>query len=93
MVALVVGADFELAELRRTIAGALPAYARPVFLRIVPTLETTGTFKLRTQELARQGFDPAKVSDALYLDDAARGEYLRLDAPLYERIVSGEQRV
>jgi fatty-acyl-CoA synthase len=93
MAAVVVGADFELAHLRRTVAGALPAYARPVFVRIVPALEITGTFKLRTQELARQGFDPGQVRDALYLDDAALGEYLRLDAPLYQRIVSGERRL
>jgi len=93
MAALVVTPDFELAALRRTVASALPAYARPVFVRIVSALEITGTFKLRTQELARQGFDPAQVSDALYLDDAARGEYQRLDAPLYERIVSGDQRL
>jgi fatty-acyl-CoA synthase len=93
MAALVVTPDFELAVLRRTVASALPAYARPVFVRIVSTLEITGTFKLRTQELARQGFDPAQVGDALYLDDAACGEYRRLDAPLYERIVSGDQRL
>jgi hypothetical protein len=64
-----------------------------VFVRIARTLEVTGTFKLRTQDLVRQGFDPAQVHDGLYLDDAARGEYLRLDAPLYERIVSGDQRL
>lgn len=93
MAAVVVEADFELVELRRTVAGALPAYARPLFLRIVSTLEITGTFKLRTQELARQGYDPRQVSDALYLDDAVRGQYVRLDAPLYGRIVSGEHRL
>jgi len=93
MAAVVVNKDFKLAELRSTIASALPAYARPVFLRIVPALETTGTFKLRTHELARQGYDPGQVGDALYLDDAARGEYVRLDAPLYRRIVAGDQRL
>ena len=92
MAALVVGADFELAALRR-VASALPAYARPVFVRIVPALEITGTFKLRTQELIRQGYDPGRVADALYRDDAACGEYVRLDPPLYARIVSGEKRV
>ena len=93
MAALVVGEGFELEELRRTVTNALPAYARPVFVRIVSQLEITGTFKLRTQELARQGYDPAQVSDALYLDDAARGEYVRLDAALYQKIVSGKLRL
>jgi fatty-acyl-CoA synthase len=93
MAALVVGAGFDLAELRRTVAAALPAYARPVFVRLVAALDITGTFKLRTQELARQGYDLGQVSDALYLDDAAGGAYLRLDAALYQGIVSGKLRL
>lgn len=93
MAALVVGEGFDLGELRRTAAAALPTYARPVFLRIVATLEITGTFKLRTQELARQGYDPGTVSDALFLDDAARAEYVPLDAALYQRISSGALRL
>lgn len=93
MAALVVAPGFELADLHRTVTGALPAYARPAFVRIATALETTGTFKLRTQELARQGFDPAMVSDALYFDDAARGGYVRLDAALHRRLVSGALRL
>ncbi|HYM43804.1 MAG TPA: long-chain-acyl-CoA synthetase [Steroidobacteraceae bacterium] len=93
MAALVAAADFEIAELQRTVAAALPAYARPVFVRIVSQLEITGTFKLRTQELARQGYDPSRVSDALYLADAANGQYRRLDPPLYQRIASGSARL
>ncbi|MGP8033433.1 MAG: long-chain-acyl-CoA synthetase [Steroidobacteraceae bacterium] len=93
MAALVVGADFTLAELRRAVTGALPSYARPVFVRIVAALEITGTFKLRTQDLTREGYDLSQVSDALYVDDAARGEYLRLDAALHEKIISGQQRL
>jgi len=93
MAALVVGEGFALAELRRTVSGALPSYARPVFVRIVSTLEITSTFKLRLHELVREGYDPKRVSDAVYVDDAARGEYVRLDAPLHEKIMSGYQRL
>jgi hypothetical protein len=45
-------------------------------------------FRLRTRELAREGFDLSKVSDVLYLYDAGSAEHVRLDAPLYESIVS-----
>jgi fatty-acyl-CoA synthase len=93
MAALVVAPEFELAELHRTAADALPAYARPVFVRLAARLDTTATFKLRTQELAREGYDPAALSDALYFDDAARGEYVPLDAALYRRIASGGLRL
>jgi fatty-acyl-CoA synthase len=75
------------------VADALPAYARPLFVRIAARLDTTGTFKLRTAELAHQGFDPAAVGDALYFDDAARGEYVPLDAALHRRIASGRLRL
>jgi fatty-acyl-CoA synthase len=92
MAALVTGAGFELGELQRTVA-ALPSYARPLLVRIVSQLEITGTFKLRTQELVRQGYDPSQVSDALYLADAANGQYVRLDSPLYQRIASGSLRL
>jgi fatty-acyl-CoA synthase len=92
MAALVVGEGFELAELRRAVS-TLPPYARPVFVRLAAALEVTATFKLRTQELTRQGYDPSAISDALYADDTASGEYLRLDAGLHERIMSGQQRL
>jgi fatty-acyl-CoA synthase len=93
MAALVVSADFNLQELRRRLVARLPGYARPVLVRIVPALELTGTFKLKKQELARQGYDPASVSDQLYLDDGSRQEYVRLDAPLYQRLQAGSLRL
>jgi fatty-acyl-CoA synthase len=93
MAALVVDADFSLSEFRRALALALPAYARPVLVRIVPTIELTGTFKLRKQELALEGCDPRRVRDALYLDDPARREYVLLDAALHERLQGGKLRL
>ncbi|HET7755761.1 MAG TPA: long-chain-acyl-CoA synthetase [Steroidobacteraceae bacterium] len=93
MAALSVSGAFDLAELRRRLTAALPSYARPVFVRIVAALEVTGTFKLRTQELAREGYDPGRVQDALYLDDPGRGQYLPLDAPLHRRLLAGQLRL
>ncbi len=91
MAALVAGPEFEPGAFRRELAGKLPEYARPVFLRIVPTLEVTGTFKLRKQELAQQGYDPKATDDPLYCDTA--GSYQRLDPVLHERIVRGLERL
>jgi fatty-acyl-CoA synthase len=92
MAALVVTKGFDLQQLRQA-AARLPAYARPVFLRIVPAIELTGTFKLRKQELALEGYDPARVNDELYVEDAARQQYVRLDAALYERLRAGTLRL
>ena len=49
----------------RASAQRLPAYARPVFIRICATLDATETFKQKKQELAREGFDPHRVTDPL----------------------------
>src|SRR2546430_847785 len=70
MAAIVVEARFEPAALRPHLQ-ALPAYARPLFIRIVPSIELTGTFRLKKNELAPQGYDPAPVSDPLYLLEPA----------------------
>ena len=93
MAAVVVGPGFDLTVFHRELAGKLPEYARPLFLRLVPTLEVTGTFKLRKQELAEQGYDPRRTGDRLYLDLGRKGYYERLDASLHDRITRGLERL
>jgi len=93
MAALVTERDFDLAKLRRALLERLPAYARPIFIRIVTAIELTGTFKLRKQELAQEGYDPARVRDALYLDDPVRDAYVALDAKLHARLLAGMLRI
>jgi fatty-acyl-CoA synthase len=93
MAALVVEPGFDLQRLRRTLAARLPAYARPLFIRIVAAIELTGTFKLRKQDLVLEGYDPLRVSDALYVEDGARDAYVRLDAALYAGLKAGELRL
>jgi len=93
MAALVVAPDFDLASFRETVAMRLPEYARPVFVRILPALEATGTFKPKKQELAAAGFDPAGTPDPIYFDDRRSDAYRRLDAALYQAIMTGRVRV
>ena len=93
MAAVVVGQGFSLAGLRETL-GALPAYARPLFLRILSAIEITGTFKLRKQELTAQGYDPALTGgDAVYVEDAALKAYVPLSEALYETLKAGQLRL
>jgi fatty-acyl-CoA synthase len=93
MAALVTDEHFDLAELRRALLERLPDYARPLFVRIVSSIELTGTFKLRKQELALEGYDPERVSDALYMADAAIGAYVPLDPGLHARLKAGKVRL
>lgn len=87
MAALEVTADFNPAAFRAHMAARLPAYARPVFLRVVRSLAVTETFKQKKQLLAQDGFDPAAITDPLFAD-CGKG-YVPLDASLYARINSG----
>jgi len=93
MAAVVTGAGFDIGDLRRALIASLPDYARPLFLRIVSALELTGTFKLRKQELALEGYDLGRVRDALYIDDRTRDAYVPLDEELHRRLKSGKLRL
>ncbi|WP_131113656.1 long-chain-acyl-CoA synthetase [Lichenihabitans psoromatis] len=93
MAALVVTPDFESADLRQHLGTLLPAYARPLFLRLCARFEMTETFKQKTVALATAGFDPALVQDPLLFDDMAQGAYVPLDVPLQARIARGELRL
>jgi fatty-acyl-CoA synthase len=92
MAALVVEPAFDAAALAERVTRELPAYARPLFLRLTPEIEITGTFKHRKVDLVKEGFDPAQIADRLLFLDGERG-YVPLEAPLHSRILSGEHRV
>ncbi len=70
----------------------LPAYARPVFVRIARTLETTGTFKYRKSDLVADGFDPEKGTGAVYVRGGKTG-YQKLTAAAHAAILAGETRL
>ena len=83
----------DLGELRDHLKRQLPDYARPVFLRIRPALDVTGTFKQRKIELVKEGCDPTIISDRLYFDDPREGRYVPLDAELHRALESGSVRI
>lgn len=93
MAALVTGDGFDLAALYRHLAERLPTYARPLFLRLRPALDLTGTFKQAKQTLIGDGFDPRIVSDPLYVADSAAGRYVVLDDDMFGRIARGAFRL
>jgi len=91
--ASLVGLDqAQLPALRDHLIRHLPAYARPLFLRLAGAIETTGTFKHRTSDLVRTGYDPSGTTDPLYCDDPHRRAYVRLDRALHDRILGGCMR-
>jgi len=89
MAALVAGDGFDLRVLHAHLAASLPEYARPLFVRLAASLEVTGTLRHTTGTLARDGYDPARIADPLYVDDRDRQSYVKLDTAVYDRIQSG----
>ncbi|XP_047632597.1 long-chain fatty acid transport protein 1 isoform X5 [Phacochoerus africanus] len=67
----------------------LAPYAQPIFLRLLPQVDTTGTFKIQKTRLQHEGFDPRQTSDRLFFLDLKQGHYLPLDQSVYTRICSG----
>ena len=92
MTAIVVGAGFDFKAFADHLARRLPPYAHPLFVRVSGSLESTETFKQKKHALAREGFDPALVSDPLFFRDPKTGCYLRLEAPMFARIAASEIR-
>ena len=68
----------------------LPAYARPVFLRIQPELDTTGTFKLVKGELRKQAYDLEQVTDPIYVLKPRSTAYELLDTEFAASLRAGE---
>jgi fatty-acyl-CoA synthase len=89
MAALVVTPDFDVSGLADRLRGNLSGYARPVFLRLLPQMEITGTFKQRKVDLVREGFDPDHIVNPLYVLDPDGSRYKPLDAATYHDIVDG----
>ncbi|GAC1337592.1 MAG: long-chain-acyl-CoA synthetase [Beijerinckiaceae bacterium] len=92
MAAVVVDGSFDPRTFRSFTKERLPAYARPLFLRLCSGLEFTETFKPKKQALMKEGFDPSVTDDALFADDASLGAYVRLDEKIYSKILRGEFR-
>jgi fatty-acyl-CoA synthase len=92
MAAVVAKPSFHLASFRAHLAERLPDYARPVFLRLVESLDVTETFKQKKAALAAEGWEPA-ADDLLFIDDRAAGAYVPLDGLLARQLRAGELRL
>jgi fatty-acyl-CoA synthase len=93
MAALVAEDGLDLEGFHRHVVQQLPAYARPVFLRIQRQIETTSTFKQRKVDLVKQGFDPGAVADPIYFLHPGKQAYVRLDPALYADISAGKVKL
>ncbi len=91
-VVLAPGAEFDPVAFYAH-AEQLPAYARPLFVRLMPAMDVTGTLKQRKADLQRQGYDVSAINDPVHFRDDAQRRYVSLTPALAEQIRSGALRV
>ncbi len=81
----------DLERIAAVLEQTLPAYARPLFLRLVESFEATETFKQKKGGLAAEGFDPSRIADPLFV--AVAGRYQPLTSEIHADIQSGRLRL
>lgn len=92
MAALVTDEAFDLEAFNAHVSRELAPHARPLFLRMMPSMETTGTFKQRKVDLVAEGFDPSRIKTTLYFKDPEKG-YVKLTKTVFTKVVSGGYRL
>ena len=82
--------DFKWDEFAEFVSVKLPSYAQPVFVRIIEELETTGTFKLKKNDLREEAYHLDKVKgDKVYIKKPGENIYSLLDEDYYKVIQDG----
>ena len=84
--------DFDLKGLCEHFQRTLPSYGIPKFVRLNKNLECTPTHKIKKVELKKDGFDPARIPDALYVLLPGKSEYRKMTDEVYADIMANHYK-
>ncbi|CAI9738993.1 long-chain fatty acid transport protein 4 [Octopus vulgaris] len=84
--------SLNLDGLCENIATYLPVYARPLFIRLLKCLQTTGTFKIQKTDLRKENFNVNLTKDKIYYMDSSSRKYQLITPDIYQDICSGKIR-
>src|SRR6185437_12153362 len=84
------GSDFDGKAMGETVYKELPAYALPLFVRVVESLEHTSTFKSRKVELRNQAYG-SDVEDPLYVLAGRSEGYVPFYGEYPEEVAAGKR--
>ena len=82
------GHEFDTDSISALIKRDLAGYAQPVFIRVIPELPLTGTFKLQKGDLREDAYHPDRCPDTVYVMKPGDDKYTELDADFYQKILS-----
>ena len=83
------GTQIDMRQLYAKLSEELPSYAVPLFVRLTPNIELTGSYKLSKHTVEKDGFDPNKITDQLFFLDKQHQNYVPLTPDLYRQIQRG----
>jgi len=84
------GKEFDGASLANTVYDHLPAYAVPLFVRVVDSLEHTATFKTKKVDLREQGYGPG-IDDPLYVLTGREDGYVQYYDEYPDEVAAGDR--
>lgn len=82
--------SLDLEALTKFVKHELPAYAIPVFLRIQPEIEVTGTFKMVKGDLREEAYNTDQISDPVFVLPSGADAYQPLDDAMLASIRAGQ---
>jgi citronellyl-CoA synthetase len=82
--------ELDLEDFANYVNRELPAYARPVFVRVQSDIDVTGTFKMVKGGLKHEGYDIDAVADPVYVLKPRAIAYEALDSEYLEVIRAGQ---
>jgi len=83
------GQSFDSEAFSTHVNQELPAYAVPVFVRIQPDIDVTGTFKMVKGDLRKQAYNIEEIEDDVYVMKQGERSYSKLDADYLASIRAG----
>ncbi|XP_036330314.1 long-chain fatty acid transport protein 4 [Rhagoletis pomonella] len=78
----------DMQHLSAGVRGSLPAFARPLFIRLMNDIPRTATFKLKKRELVREAFDIRRIKDPVFYLNKD-GMYRLLTQEQFEDLLEG----
>jgi fatty-acyl-CoA synthase len=84
------GKQLDGVSLANTVSERLPGYARPLFVRVVDSLEQTSTFKSKKGDLRGQGYG-SDIPDPLYVLESREEGYVPYYDEYADQVAAGSR--
>lgn len=81
--------ELDLDRFAEYLQKELPRYAIPVFIRVQPDIDVTGTFKMLKGDLRKIGYDTAATDDPIFVMKVGTERYTSLDKDYQAQIKQG----